>query len=163
MGTPLHDIGKIGIRDSILQKAGPLTAEEFQIMKTHTVKGVAILETIAEMAPAIPLVRSHHERWDGRGYPDGLAGADIPRMARIVAVADTFDAMTSDRPYRTGMPARKAFKEIETQAGKQFDPECAAAFLALEDELVRVIESHTLRMNGTAPIPRPVGVVAVAR
>jgi putative nucleotidyltransferase with HDIG domain len=163
MGTPLHDIGKIGIRDAILQKAGPLTAEEFQIMKTHTVKGVAILETIAEMAPAIPLVRSHHERWDGRGYPDGLAGADIPRMARIVAVADTFDAMTSDRPYRTGMPARKAFREIETQAGKQFDPECAAAFLALENELVPVMESHTLQINGTAPIPSPVSVAAGAR
>jgi putative nucleotidyltransferase with HDIG domain len=163
MGTPLHDIGKIGIRDSILQKPGPLTAEEFQIMKTHTIKGVAILESIAEMAPAIPLVRSHHERWDGRGYPDGLAGKDIPRLARIVAVADTFDAMTSDRPYRAGMPARKAFKEVEIQSGLQFDPECAAAFLKLQDEVIRVMESHTMRMNGTAPIPEPVNMVAVAR
>jgi HD-GYP domain-containing protein (c-di-GMP phosphodiesterase class II)/pSer/pThr/pTyr-binding forkhead associated (FHA) protein len=162
MGTPLHDIGKIGIRDSILQKPGPLTAEEFQIMKTHTVKGVAILESIPEMAPAIPLVRSHHERWDGKGYPDGLVGKDIPRLARIVAVADTFDAMTSDRPYRAGMPPRKAFKEVETQSGLQFDPECAAAFLRLQDEVVRVMESNTMRMTGTAPIPQPAHVVAGA-
>ena len=163
MGTPLHDIGKIGIRDAILQKPGPLTAEEFQIMKTHTVKGVAILETMQDMAPAIPLVRSHHERWDGKGYPDGLSGKDIPRLARIVAVADTFDAMTSDRPYRAGMPPRKAFKEVEAQSGLQFDPECAAAFLSMQEEIVRVMESHTMRMTGTAPIPRPVQVVAAMR
>jgi putative nucleotidyltransferase with HDIG domain len=163
MGTPLHDIGKIGIRDSILGKPGPLTAEEFQIMKTHTVKGVAILENISEMAPAIPLVRSHHERWDGKGYPDGLSGKDIPRLARIVAVADTFDAMTSDRPYRAGMPARKAFKEVEMQSGLQFDPECAAAFLRLEDDIIRVMESHTMRMTGTAPFPQPTNGVLQAR
>jgi putative nucleotidyltransferase with HDIG domain len=163
LGTPLHDIGKIGIRDSILRKPGPLTAEEFQIMKTHTVKGVAILETIPAMAPAIPLVRSHHERWDGKGYPDGLSGKDIPRLARIVAVADTFDAMTSDRPYRAGMPPRKAFKEVENQAGLQFDPECAAAFLKMQDDVVRVMESHTMRMTGTAPVLRPAQVVAAAR
>src|SRR5262249_25324858 len=99
IGTPLHDIGKIGIDDAILRKPGRLTAEEFEVMKTHTVKGAAILATVPDLAPVIPIVRSHHERWDGRGYPDGLAGDAISRLARVVAVADAFDAMTSNRPY----------------------------------------------------------------
>src|SRR6516165_11496799 len=88
IGTPLHDIGKIGIDDAILRKPGRLTPEEFEMMKSHTVKGAAILETIPDLAPVIPIVRSHHERWDGRGYPDGLAGEEISHLARIVAVAD---------------------------------------------------------------------------
>jgi HD-GYP domain-containing protein (c-di-GMP phosphodiesterase class II) len=134
-GTPLHDIGKIGIDDAILKKPGPLTPEEYKIMQTHTVKGAAILGTIPDLAPIIPIVRSHHERWDGKGYPDALAGAAIPRLARIVAVADTFDAMTSDRPYRKGMPLEVAFAEVEKMSGKQFDPECAAAFLMLRERL----------------------------
>jgi HD-GYP domain-containing protein (c-di-GMP phosphodiesterase class II)/pSer/pThr/pTyr-binding forkhead associated (FHA) protein len=134
-GTPLHDIGKIGIDDAILRKPVGLTPEEFQIMKTHTVKGAAILATVPDLAPIIPIVRSHHERWDGKGYPDGLAGEQIPHLARIVAVADTYDAMTSDRPYRKGLPAETAFAEIEKQAGKQFDPQCAEAFLAIQDEV----------------------------
>src|SRR5215472_11252071 len=98
-------------------------------MQTHTVKGATILGTIPDLAPVIPIVRSHHERWDGKGYPDGLTGQNIPRLARIVAVADTFDAMTSDRPYRKGMAFKVAFAEVEKQGGKQFDPECALAFL----------------------------------
>ncbi len=130
-GTPLHDIGKIGIRDAVLCKPGRLTTEEFEEMKTHTLKGAKILETIRELNPVIPIVRSHHERWDGKGYPDGLTGVNIPRLARIVAVADAFDAMTSDRPYRKGMSADVAFGEIEKHRGHQFDPECADAFLAL--------------------------------
>src|SRR5207244_8098072 len=123
MGTPLHDIGKIGIDDDILRKPGALTTEEYKIMQTHTIKGAEILGTIPDLAPVIPIVRSHHERWDGKGYPDGLAGEAIPRLARIVAVADTFDAMTSDRPYRKGMAADVAFAEVAKQSGKQFDPE----------------------------------------
>jgi putative nucleotidyltransferase with HDIG domain len=133
LGTPLHDIGKIGIDDSILRKPGALTPEEYKVMQTHTVKGAEILATIPDLKPVIPVVRSHHERWDGRGYPDGLAGDAIPRLARIVAVADTFDAMTSDRPYRKGMPSAVAFAEVEKQSGKQFDPDCAAAFLAIKE------------------------------
>jgi putative nucleotidyltransferase with HDIG domain len=136
-GTPLHDIGKIGISDAILQKPGKLTPEEFEIMKTHTTEGACMLETYPDLAPILPIVRSHHERWDGQGYPDGLAGEAIPRLARIVAVADTFDAMTSDRPYRKGLSFEVALAEIARQSGKQFDPECAKAFLAIPPALLR--------------------------
>jgi putative nucleotidyltransferase with HDIG domain len=146
-GTPLHDIGKIGIADSILCKPGPLTPDEFKVMQTHTVKGADILGTIAELAPVIPIVRSHHERWDGKGYPDGLAGEAIPRLARIVAVADTFDAMTSDRPYRKGMPPEVAFGEVAKQSGKQFDPECAKAFLSIPDRVLEVMSAGTTQAH----------------
>src|SRR5213079_2508002 len=135
VGTPLHDVGKIGIEDAILRKPERLTPEEFELMKSHTVKGAAILEPIPALAPVIPIVRSHHERWDGQGYPDRLAREDIPRLARIVCVADAFDAMTSDRPYRKGMPADAGFAEVEKQSGKQFDPECAAAFLEIRERI----------------------------
>jgi putative nucleotidyltransferase with HDIG domain len=137
IGTPLHDIGKIGIDDAILRKPGRLTAEEFEIMKTHTVKGAAILSTIPDLGPVIPIARSHHERWDGRGYPDGLRGEQIDPLARIVAVADAFDAMTSDRPYRMGMPLEQAFDELQSQSSRQFDPTCVAAMLALRESIFR--------------------------
>jgi len=139
IGTPLHDIGKIGVSDAVLRKPGKLTADEFEQMKQHTVMGAAILESVAGLAAMIPIVRSHHERWDGKGYPDGLAGEAVVRTARAVAVADAFDAMTSDRPYRPAMPAERAFAEVRDKAGSQFDPACAAAFLAargrVEDRL----------------------------
>jgi HD-GYP domain-containing protein (c-di-GMP phosphodiesterase class II) len=143
IGTPLHDIGKIGIGDAILCKPGKLTPEEFEIMKTHTTKGARILEQIPDLLPVIPIVRSHHERWDGKGYPDGLAGEAIARTARIVAVADAFDAMTSDRPYRKGMPLEAAFDEVEKQSGRQFDPVCARAFLALQPTIVQQVRDRT--------------------
>src|SRR5262249_8419929 len=101
IGTPLHDIGKIGINDAILLKPDRLSPEEFELMKMHTVKGAEILETVPDLHPVIPIARSHHERWDGRGYPDCLEGEAIPHLARIVAVSDAFDAMTSERPYRS--------------------------------------------------------------
>ena len=116
-------------------------------MKSHTVKGAEILGRNPDLHPLIPIVRSHHERWDGKGYPDGLAGEAINRLARIVAVTDAFDAMTSDRPYRKGMPAEVAFQEVEKQSGKQFDPECAAAFLA-----IRGIVSQAMQTS----VPKPV-------
>src|SRR5437588_7789166 len=119
IGTPLHDIGKIGIEDAILRKPDRLTPEEFEAMKLHTVKGAEILATVPDLHPVIPIARSHHERWDGRGYPDGLAGEAISPLARIVAVSDAYDAMTSDRPYRKGLPANVAFAEVEKQSGKQ--------------------------------------------
>jgi HD-GYP domain-containing protein (c-di-GMP phosphodiesterase class II)/pSer/pThr/pTyr-binding forkhead associated (FHA) protein len=136
LGTPLHDIGKIGIADAILNKPDRLTAEEFEIMKTHTVKGDAILAIIPDLAQVRPIARSHHERWDGRGYPDGKAGQDIHHLARVVALADSFDAMTSDRAYRKAMSPEAAFAEIERQAGKQFDPTYAATFLAIKASLL---------------------------
>jgi putative nucleotidyltransferase with HDIG domain len=137
IGTPLHDIGKIGIDDAILRKPGKLTPEEFKVMQSHTVKGAAILSTIPDLAPIIPIVRSHHEQWSGRGYPDGLAGEAIPLMARIVAVADAFDAMTTDRPYRKGMSADSAFAEVQRLSGQQFDPTVAEAFLAIRERLIQ--------------------------
>jgi putative nucleotidyltransferase with HDIG domain len=156
LGTPLHDIGKIGIDDAILRKPGPLTPAEFKIMQSHTVKGATILSTIPELAPVIPIVRSHHERWDGKGYPDGLAGEEIPRLGRIVAVADTFDAMTSDRPYRKGMAAEVAFAEISKQSGKQFDPACAKGFLALRDEIEPMLERPAQLIAGPTENLQPV-------
>jgi putative nucleotidyltransferase with HDIG domain len=148
IGTPLHDIGKIGIDDAILRKPDRLTPEEFEVMKTHTVKGADIVSTVPDLHPIIPIVRSHHERWDGQGYPDGLGGEAISPLARVVALADCFDAMTSDRPYRKGMPPAVAFAEIEKQVGRQFDPTFAAAFLDIKDALMK-----EMRGQVTAPSP----------
>jgi putative nucleotidyltransferase with HDIG domain len=142
VGTPLHDIGKIGIDDAILRKPDRLTADEFEIMKRHTVKGDEILATCADLRSVRPIVRSHHERWDGKGYPDGLAGENIHLLARIVAVADAFDAMTSDRPYRKGMAADVAFAELERQSGLQFDPRCAGGFLAIRNQVGQQMRTH---------------------
>jgi HD-GYP domain-containing protein (c-di-GMP phosphodiesterase class II) len=156
IGTPLHDIGKIGIDDAVLRKAGRLTPEEFEHMKTHTLKGAAMLESIPDLAPIIPIVRSHHERWDGQGYPDGLAGERIPRLARIVAVADAFDAMTSERPYRQPLTLPRAFEEIADKAGVQFDPEVARAFVRAR---ARVEELYTISMGSLAETILPDGGV----
>jgi putative nucleotidyltransferase with HDIG domain len=149
IGTPLHDIGKIGIDDAILRKPDKLTPEEFEIMKTHTVKGAEIVQTIPDLKPIVPIVRSHHERWDGRGYPDGLGGEVIAPLARIVALADAFDAMTQDRPYRKGMPAEVAFAEIEKQAGKQFDPIFAAGFLRIRSNIMEEMQAQSTIQNTT--------------
>ena len=147
IGTPLHDIGKIGIDDEILRKPGKLTTAEFDIMKTHPVKGAKILEQIGDLAHVIPIIRSHHERWDGFGYPDGLRGEKIPRLARIVAVADAFDAMTSDRPYRQGLSPVDAFAELERQKGKQFDPELASAFLTIHQKVLQQMQCDTKKIG----------------
>ncbi len=142
LGGPLHDIGKIGIDDAILRKPGRLTPDEFAKMQLHTTMGAEILQTIPEMEPIIPIVRSHHERWDGTGYPDRLRGEDIPFLARIVAVADAFDAMTSNRPYHDNNKSKTpawAFGEVERQSGRQFDPKCAEAFLAIREQIIRTM------------------------
>lgn len=121
----LHDIGKIGIRDDVLLKEGHLTNEEFEIIKLHPVLGEAILKNIQPkeaMSPLLPGIRSHHESYDGKGYPDGLVGENIPMQGRILAIADAFDAMTSDRPYRKGMEISKAISILEDGCGKQWDP-----------------------------------------
>jgi ribonuclease P protein subunit RPR2 len=135
-GFLLHDVGKIGIPDSILLKRGPLTGAERRRMETHTVLGEQMLGGVALLqGRGLEIVRSHHERWDGSGYPDRLAGEDIPLGARIFAVADAFDAMTSHRPYRRAIRWRAACEEISAEAGRQFDPLVVDAFRLCETEL----------------------------
>ena len=119
----LHDVGKIGIDDQVLRKHGKLTTEEFEHIKEHPDLGCKILADLKPLASVIPAVRHHHEQWDGRGYPCKLAGEEIPLIARIVAVADAYDAMTSDRPYRRGMSSEVALSILREHAGTQFDPE----------------------------------------
>jgi len=125
----LHDIGKIGVPGHILNKPDKLTDEEFALMAEHTIIGERIISTIDYLAPIGKAIRAAHERWDGRGYPDGLAGDDIPRPARILFVCDAFHAMTSDRPYRRAMPEGEALQELRRNAGAQFDPDVVDAFL----------------------------------
>jgi len=118
----LHDVGKIGIDDRILRKPTALTSEEFEVMKTHPAKGALIMGQIPQLREVIPGIKHHHEKWTGGGYPDGLAGEDIPRFARIVAVADTFDAMTTTRPYQKAMPLPYVINQIKSFSGRSFDP-----------------------------------------
>ncbi|MEO8347382.1 MAG: HD domain-containing phosphohydrolase, partial [Acidobacteriota bacterium] len=125
----LHDVGKIGIDDRILRKPSALTEEEFEIMKTHPAKGAAIMEAIPELKDVIPGMKHHHERWEGGGYPDGLKGEGIPLQARIVSVADTFDAMTTTRPYQQAMDIRFVFQRLRDLAGNRFDPTVVAALI----------------------------------
>ena len=127
----LHDVGKIGVPDAILKKPSQLDPEERRIMETHPALGEVIIRKAPQLAPTLPGVRHHHERWDGKGYPDGIRGEDIPQLARLLAVADTFDAMTSDRPYRKGMSWEIALGEIGRCAGTQFEPRLAEAFVSL--------------------------------
>ncbi len=131
----LHDIGKVGIDDGVLRKPGKLTEEEFDQIKLHPVIGHDILAGISGLNEILPGVRSHHENFDGTGYPDRLAEADIPEMARIMAVADAYDAMGSDRPYRNGMPVEKIEKIFEEGRGTQWDPEVLDAYFACSDNV----------------------------
>ncbi len=130
----MHDLGKIAVPETILHKPGRLTDEEFAYIKAHPVKSEEIIQPITMLKHICPIVRGHHERYDGRGYPDGLAKLEIPLGARIMAVADTYDAMTSDRPYRQGLPHSKTVKEITHCSGTQFDPEVVHHFLAIADD-----------------------------
>ena len=123
----LHDVGKIGIDDRILRKPTALTDEEFEVMKTHPVKGALIMGQIPQLKDVIPGMKHHHEKWDGTGYPDGLAGEEIPPLARIVAVADTFDAMTTTRPYQKAMKIGFVVGKIRQFSGVRFDPVVVAA------------------------------------
>ncbi|NWF85586.1 MAG: HD-GYP domain-containing protein [Bryobacteraceae bacterium] len=126
----LHDIGKLAVPEHIISKPGRLTPEEFEKMKIHPVVGAEILERVKFPYPDVPIERSHHEKWDGTGYPDGLCKEDIPLGARIFAVVDAYDAMTSDRPYRLARSHQEALEEIRHQAGTQFDPVVVAPFFA---------------------------------
>jgi PAS domain S-box-containing protein len=147
--APLHDVGKLAIPDCILLKAGKLTPEEFEVMKTHAALGSRLLSSgsspVLQMAAVI--AATHHERWDGGGYPNRLPGETIPLVGRIVAVADVFDALTHDRPYKRAWPVEDAIAEIGRGAGGQFDPRVVTAFLALRDTLASVLDD----LSGAGP------------
>ena len=130
-GALLHDIGKLGISDAILFKPGILTEAEWKVMKQHPVLGYALLSPMAFFKPALDIVYCHHERWDGSGYPRGLKGEDIPRTARIFALADVWDALLADKPYRRGWHADNVILYIKDQSGKMFDPQVVTVFLKL--------------------------------
>ena len=142
-GFLLHDIGKLAIPDSILYKPGQLTAEERALVVQHPVVGAEIVRDIEFLAQPMQVVRHHHERWDGTGYPDGLAGEDIPLSARIFAVADVLDALTSDRPYRTASPLDVARDMIVAESGQHFDPRVIEAFKKIPDETFERIRRET--------------------
>jgi HD-GYP domain-containing protein (c-di-GMP phosphodiesterase class II) len=128
-GAFLHDIGKIGIRDAVLLKPGPLDDDEWKHMREHAAKGYDIAVQIEMLKPILPAVRNHHERWDGTGYPDGMKGEGIPLTARIVAIADAFDAMATDRPYKKAMPLEECEAVLRKTAGKMYDPELVEIFV----------------------------------
>jgi putative nucleotidyltransferase with HDIG domain len=144
----LHDIGKIGIDSSILNKPGKLTAEEFEAIRSHPDIAANILGSLEFLRDVVPLVHHHHEYWDGSGYPTGLSGESIPRGARIISVADAYNAMTSDRPYRAALSREEAVLELHSNAGSQFDPEIVTAF-------VRVLVSTGAIAQEIAEPPAP--------
>jgi HD-GYP domain-containing protein (c-di-GMP phosphodiesterase class II) len=129
--APLHDIGKVGVPAAVLAKRTPLDGNEVAQIRRHPLAGASLVRPIRAALPALPYVLHHHERWDGHGYPNGLSGPTIPLEARVLAVADAFDAMTSPRPYRQTFTIERALEEIELCAGTQFDPQVAEAFLAV--------------------------------
>jgi len=137
LSAMFHDIGKVGVPDCVLLKPGKLTPEEQAVIQTHPVKSGEIIGLIDAFKSAVAGVRHHHERMDGEGYPDGLSGKQIPLSARIILVADTFDAMTSTRPYRKALPIETAYAEIERYSGSQFDPEFVRVFLEEHRKLTK--------------------------
>jgi putative nucleotidyltransferase with HDIG domain len=139
IGSLLHDIGKIGTYDVILEKAEPLTEKEWELIKRHPSKGAAILKPVGQLQMVIPIVKYHHERLDGKGYPEGLKGNDIPLLARILCVADAFDAMTADRPYKRAMGREEALVHMKQHAGTQFDPDIVKTFLKVLDTSNEII------------------------
>ena len=138
----LHDVGKIGVNDAILQKPGRLTEDEFDQIKKHPTIGYEILKGLENLQHVLPGVRSHHEQVNGRGYPDGLVGDEIPLMARILAVADSYDAMTSDRPYRKGMPLEKVESIFREMSGSQWDPQVIDAYFAARNDVARICSDY---------------------
>jgi diguanylate cyclase (GGDEF)-like protein len=149
LAAELHDVGKVAIPDLVLGKPGPLDEDEWRLMRTHTIVGERLLSAVPPLGPVAPIVRSSHERWDGLGYPDGLAGEAIPLAARVVAACDAFDAMLSERPYCAGLPLDDAVRELRANAGSQFDP-------AVVDVLVEVVTSSDAEVHRTPARSVPV-------
>jgi HD-GYP domain-containing protein (c-di-GMP phosphodiesterase class II) len=165
VSAQLHDVGKIGIEDHILKKPGALTEEEFEVMKTHTTKGANILRPVTQLAEMLPGIELHHEALDGRGYPYGLKGDQIPLLARVIAVADTFDALTTNRPYQQAHTPEQALEIIKNLAGKRLDPAPVAALLAVYERGEIKIQRFTIK-RPIAPPPaqtaKPSPAVTVA-
>jgi diguanylate cyclase (GGDEF)-like protein/putative nucleotidyltransferase with HDIG domain len=161
----MHDVGKLGIREAILLKPGSLTNSEFDMIKLHPMIGVDILETTRTMLRFVPIVRHHHERYDGNGYPDGLQGQNIPIEARIVALADAIEAMSSDRPYRQALSMERIIEEIQTNTGKQFDPQVVEAFMKyiqMENNQMKISQDidhqrENIQLNGLIERFNPTG------
>ena len=159
ISAQLHDVGKIGIEDHILKKPGALTAEEFEVMKTHTTKGANILRPVTQLAEMLPGIELHHEALDGRGYPYGLQGDQIPLLARVIAVGDTFDALTTNRPYQTAHTPEQALQIIKNLAGKRLDPTAVEALLAVYARGEIKIQRFTIKrpvMSAPMPAAAPV-------
>jgi HD-GYP domain-containing protein (c-di-GMP phosphodiesterase class II) len=156
VSAQLHDVGKIGIEDRILKKPGALTPEEFEIMKTHTTKGANILRPVPQLREMLPGIELHHEALNGRGYPYGLKGDEIPLLARVIAVADTFDALTTNRPYQQAHDPVEALRIIENLSGKRLDPKAVTAIMAVFNRgEIRIQKSLTIPLETTAPVPAP--------
>jgi len=164
ISAQLHDVGKIGIEDHILKKPGALTEEEFEVMKTHTTKGANILRPVTQLAEMLPGIELHHEALDGRGYPYGLQGDQIPLLARVIAVADTFDALTTTRPYQRAHTAEETLQIIKNLAGKRLDPQAVEALLAICARGEIKIQRFTIKrpIAPVAPSPAEAPVVAAA-
>lgn len=147
LGYMLHDIGKLALPDAVLFNAGPLSAEQFEVVKRHTIEGARLVEGVPFLQPALQIVRNHHERWEGGGYPDGLAGAEIPPIVRVFSISDALDAITTERPYQAARPLDFAVEEIGAKAGSQFDPDAVAAFRAV----VETAPAFSLLRQGIVP------------
>jgi HD-GYP domain-containing protein (c-di-GMP phosphodiesterase class II) len=158
ISAQLHDVGKIGIEDHILKKPGALTEEEFEVMKTHTTKGANILRPVPQLAEMLPGIELHHEALDGRGYPYGLKGDQIPLLARVIAVADTFDALTTNRPYQQAHTPEQALEIIQSIAGKRLDPKAVDALLAVYERGEIRIQRFTIKR----PVPNAPATVAAS-
>jgi putative nucleotidyltransferase with HDIG domain len=153
LGGLLHDIGKIGVDDVVLNKPGALTPDEYDQIKQHPQLGYDILRGVRQLERILPIVLYHHEAWDGSGYPHGLKGEETPLLARITAVADAFDAMSSDRPYRRGMPDEKLDSILREGAGRQWDPQVVDAFFAIREQIreaSRNAELETVPLNAAS-------------
>jgi HD-GYP domain-containing protein (c-di-GMP phosphodiesterase class II) len=148
----LHDIGKIGIPDKVLNKKGKLNEEDWKAIKAHPKLGATIISNIPHLAPCVNSILHHHERWDGGGYPEGLKGEEIPIEARILAIADTFEAMTSARSYRPALSLEKIVKELRQGAGLQFDPKLVEVFIGIVEaglpEKVKIVQDSAGERTG---------------